>query len=133
MIDESDLKQWQKLQATLKQVRVKEMRLRKMIAEAVVKMLGVPFESGTCHQMIGQSQATVSVSLSYNLDKGMLLAIQTNLSEEEKDCIEWKPALDVKKYKKLKEQRGETMFPLMQAITIKPSTPTLNVDILEEL
>lgn len=129
MITKTDLIEWSKLQKQLKQIKALEMKLRKEIAAVVMGEV----QSGTEHKIFDNAEATAAIKLNYSVDKGVLLAIQDDLSDEERNCIEWSPKLSLTKYKKLKETKGETLFPLVQAITIKPSTPTLTVDILEEL
>ena len=128
MVDKPDLIAWLKLQNLLKKTKEQEMTLRKAIASFIMG----DKKAGTETRIFDDLEAKVSIQLSYSVDKGILLALHS-LSDEEKECIAWEPKLKVKEYKALKKSKGDSPFPLMQAIIIKPSAPTLSMDMLEEL
>lgn len=69
-----------------------------------------------------------TAKLTRSIDKEMLEAIWDDLSDSEKECIEYKPALKLTDYKKIEEEGGL----LTDAITVKPAQASLKIIIEED-
>lgn len=138
MITETDLHTWQTLAKQLSLLKKQETALRRLIVQEVMKGK----THGTEHLFIEDSEAVAVINLNYSVKKDDLLSIQKEMAEEEKACIEWKPSISVKAYKKLIAGRmlqnaalDTPLEPLalQKIITIKPTTPSLTVNLLEPI
>ncbi len=117
-IDEK-LEEYRVMKEDLAQLKQDEMDLRVEIADEIGKGL----DAGTHNfsKYAGLKVKLVS-KLAYSIDKNILEGIV--LSEEEAECIRWKPELNLTKFKQVDTDA------LDDAITIKPGAPTITVELV---
>ena len=116
---EKQLEEYRLLKIQLAEVKQAEMDLRVEISAE----LGKGKEAGT-HNFIEYDGFKVKLvsKLGYSVDKAILETL--DLSEEESECIRWKPELNLTKFK---QSDTDT---LDEAITIKTGAPTLTVELV---
>lgn len=116
---------WLKSKELLDAAKKTELMLRTKICSAQLddKM------EGSRTVTSGQFKVTATAKLTRSIDKEVLEAIFDDMSPTEQECIKFSPSLILANYK-LIEQSGENSM-LMDAITVKPATPTLSIKILE--
>jgi len=119
MIDENQIRHHAILVAQLRDVKNQEMMLRREIQSNI---LGSNI-NGTARKMIGNLEVTVSVGESISVKTEDLLAIQHDLTDQEKEVIIWKPSLNKKIYDILP---GDSE--LRKIVTLKLSAPKVTVD-----
>jgi len=112
------LRAWEGAKARLDSAKTDEMELRKKICSEILSI----GQSGAVKTTIGGFVVTATGKLNNKIDKEQLIAIQNDLSQAEKDCINWKPAIVAKEYKKL----GVKSI-LHQVITTTEGTPSLAI------
>ncbi len=116
----SKLAKWMQLSKLLKDTKEAELLLRKEICSEILKgRLGEIREKAIYdgHNIVVESKVNRSI------DSAVLNAIWDSLTEEDTNCIEFKPSLKLANYRKLLRDSL-----LHEAITEKPSeTPTLEV------
>ena len=111
--------EWLAISANLKLMKSAELELRNSICKEFLidKLEG----AATCYKE-GLS-ITATAKLTRSIDREVLEAIWGDLTDEEKECIDYKPSLKLAKYKTL-EHDGCL---LMDAITIKPAQASLKI------
>lgn len=97
MIDVKSVKLWISLAAQLKSVKKQELDLRKEINSVI---LGED-KAGTKHAAFGLMEVTCSVSERIVVKKEDILSNIESLTEEDKQCIIWKPSIVKNSYDKL--------------------------------
>lgn len=112
------------LQQELAKVKKQELELRKELCnelfEGRVGEFKKEFETDR-YEVEAQSKVT------HNIDKTAFAAIVDELSDEELECIRYKPELDIRKWRKLPEDAI-----LHEVVTEKPATPTLKITLKVE-
>jgi len=111
------------LKQELKDVKASELKLRNSIikSEHQTKLEGT---QNFMHPRLGV-KAVIVYGLNRKIDEAVLDTIWTDLSQAEKDVINYKPSVNVKKYKEL-----EDAFPdseLFSAITEVASQASLDI------
>ena len=116
----SKYEKWLQLSSELKLIKEREMRLRREIAFDIA---GGDFSGETkMNKEEDGFSATVSFTLSRSLDEDVLSTVRAHLTEQERNCVKFKPSLIMKEYKEI----GANSI-LHEAVTTKPSAPTLKV------
>lgn len=122
---EKDLAEWYRLSAELKQLRAKEILLRKKIFGAYFPN---PKEGVNKYDLEDNYVLKATHKLSRDIDEGALDAITPQLFNEygirTEDLVKRKPELKLKEYRKLSEEQA-LIFD--QALIIKPTTPSLEI------
>jgi len=115
--------EWFDLYRQLKQIRAKEMELRKAITSQVltpdlfkngIASISLPMDEDVKIQV---RQATT-----YSVDENVLRSIENELSDAEREAIKYKPSLKLREYKKLSEDAA-----LHDAVVSKLAAPTIKV------
>lgn len=110
---------WKKLSETLKDVKAREMILRKEIAADILEGLVPPCK----HKMeFGVYNILVENTISHNVDRDVVNSIFGDLSIEDKEALKFNPELKLREYKKLPKDSL-----LHEAVTTKPSAPTIKI------
>lgn len=117
---------WLQASTLLKKFKKKELSLR----NEIISEHGSTKIDGTEKQTIDNLEIIFSFDLTKSIDRAALDTGWDNLSEEEKACIDWKPALKLKEYKALKESNPKSL--LLRCITEKPAQGTLKMVYLDE-
>lgn len=73
-------------------------------------------------------KVTVTARLTRTIDRPVLEAIWDELTDTEKECIDYKPSLVLANYRSIEESGGK----LMEAVTVKPAQASLKV-LVEEV
>ena len=113
--------EWLEASAELKRAKKRELELRNAICPDV---LGDKIEGAVTYYKDGFKVNAVA-KLTRTLDREQLEALWDDLTEEEQECIDYKPSLVLSKYKKIEEKGGL----LMEAVTVKPAQSTLKIEI----
>ena len=111
---------WDQLNSDLKKLKKKEMELRLEICESLLEGKEVGTHNYKFHGLFAKAVKKNSISL---LPEELEL-LYDDLSEDERDCISFKPMLSQSKYKQLEDSSI-----LDECIIVKPATPTLSVTI----
>ena len=113
--------EWLELSMELRRIKGAELKLRKKICEDVLeeKLEGAKTEN----VIKGKYKLTATAKLNRTVDRSLLEAIWEDLSDTEKECIDYKPSLKLVNYKKVEELGGK----LLDAVTVKPGTPSLKI------
>lgn len=121
MISQADVDEWVIMQKQLKQLRAKEMMLRKQIVSAITgdNTIGTI----TCELMGYELKATNK--LTHSIDKPLFNEYASDgvFTEEELEAVKLVPTLIVKYYEKLDPQ---TLL-RSEVVTVKAAAPTLAV------
>lgn len=117
------IKKWARIKNDLALIKQKELELREIICH---RILGGTIK-GTKTITAGLYTVSASAKLNTKIDNEELCAIWQDLSQLDKDCIEYKPKLIAKNYKGIDEKSK-----LHRVIITKPGTPTLTLKKLEE-
>jgi len=122
----SDLSKWIKTQALLKRIKTKEMQLRREICGNVLFGLTLPSRKKV---VLDGYNIEAENKVNYSVEDAVYQAIEDELSIAEKAVIKWTPGLKLTEYKALLKQAeaDEEELLLDEAITIKPTAPTLKV------
>lgn len=110
---------WVKADKELKAAKKKELELRMAICAHV---LSDKLEGARTFRDHG-FKITATAKLNRSIDREVLETIWNDLTDVEKECIEYKPSLKLAQFKKVEQTGGL----LMDAITVKPATPTLTI------
>lgn len=113
------LEEWLNVKAKFDAIKEQELALRKTICADILQG-----KIGTKTTHIDGYKITASDKLNVKLDEAALDTVWEALSDIEKDCIKFKPALQMAKYNKLDKEVHDT---LIEAIVTSPATPTLKV------
>lgn len=119
---EKDFETLMALQSQLKTIKAEEVKLRKEIAEDILEAE----EVGTHTITSGMFVCKATKKVTYSLDREALENIWGDLSDEEKDVIDYKPALKLRDYKSVDSGL------LDEAITVKPSMPSIAISYIGE-
>lgn len=121
-IDINKYNQWLEATYELKRFKKEELSLRKEIIES----------HGDDHTFEGKEKETVEnfeleygYGLTRSLDRPALDMIWDELSDEEKNCIDWAPKIKLKELKSLEALGPDSK--LLDCITTKPSLSTLKI------
>lgn len=124
-VKKEKIMEWKRLSATLKTVKTQEMELRKEIAKEVLKG-----HIGTKNEVIGTYKVKAQQSERQKVDNEALLSIWNDLTQAEKEVIQWKPEVIVSKYKALIKSDAPKDKLLSVIETVK-NAPTLKVEIVK--
>lgn len=117
------LKKWNKLSATLKQVRADEMALRKELCVEILadqEMVNGRVTAKTDNDDFESIKAVQA--LSYSIDKAALNSLWDTLSEVEQSVVKNEPKLDLHAYKKLPQDSA-----FQEVVVTRLGVPTLEV------
>jgi len=117
---EDKLEEYRVMKADLATLKAEEMALRVNIVEELSKDA---MAKGVHDFSFPGMAVKVKIGLYYKIDKGVLETL--SLTEEEAECIRWKPELNQNAYK---EAETDT---LDDAIIVTNSAPTLTVELVE--
>lgn len=92
----------------------KELKIRNEILEEMAS----DKDEGNTTKIVDSMKITATYKMNRNIDEAVLKTIKKNLSEEELNCIKYKPEIVLKEYRKLEEE-GESK--LLEAVTLKPA------------
>jgi hypothetical protein len=81
---------------------------------------------GSVTEVIGEYKVTATAKVNRVLDPAVLDSIWENLDDFGKEAIKFKPTIVLKNYRDL-EERGHL---LMEAVTVKPATPGIKVEVV---
>ena len=113
---------WQDAGKELEKFKALELKLRNQLIKKY------PGGFGTSHNMVDKkTDLVISRGINLSLDKDVLDSINEELTEEERQCVVYKPGMDKRRYDKLPEDSL-----LMTAVTAKPALPTIKVVIDED-
>lgn len=113
--------EWLEAANQLKIAKAVELKLRKKICE---KILGDKIEGAVTELAhYKRFKVTATAKLNRSIDRSVLEAIWEDLTDDEKECVDYKPSLKLAEYKKIEQTGGK----LLDAVTVKPGTPTLKV------
>jgi hypothetical protein len=116
----SDIYQdWLHASSKLKECKAEELLLRNAICSThhTEALEG----SRTMHS--GEYKLTITNKLTRTIDREVLEAIYDSLTDQEKECIDYKPALKMREYKVLEQTGGR----LLEAVTVKPAQSSLKI------
>jgi len=119
-MDQSTLENWLDAKATLDAAKKSEMELRKQICD---ELLADKPEGTNNFNLFGYDIKAVK-KFTYSLDPDF---DDTMLTDDEKECIRFKPSLVLGRYKKLIEPGA-----LDDYVTVTEATPTLSISLNEE-
>ncbi len=122
MISREAIRHWMSLQANLKAVKKQEMDLRRELSLELIPA----GRFGTNTMMVGDIELKTSVPTSFSLSGDDVRAAMDILTDEEKECIVWKPSLIKKNYDKLPDNNN-----LKKIVVMKIGAPTLSTIIQE--
>jgi hypothetical protein len=109
------VKEWEHAKEQLDTWKKAELALReKVIAQ-------YPGEPGTTHVEGKDFKLTITRGVTYSLDEAALSVLWEDLPAEEKNCVKYKPALDVRRFKDLGESK------LAEVVIKKPTLPTVAI------
>lgn len=117
---EQKLEEHRVMAADLKRLKADEMELRIDIAE---QLSSDGLAAGTHNFAFEGLKVKLVSKLNYRIDKDILETLE--LTEEEAECIRWKPELNLTKYKM------EEIDTLDEAIIVTTGAPTLTVELAE--
>ncbi len=110
-------------QENLKYWKERELELRLKICNPLLEGKSV----GTHNIKKGKYKLKACKKVNYNFDEEILDNNWDDLSDDEQDCVKFKPSLRLKEYKNLHDRKL-----LDEAIEVVPATPTLNIEYVEE-
>ncbi len=111
------IREWQAAESALKEAKALELKLRKRVIEKN------PGDLGTSHYPAGKDhEIVITRGVTLSTDKEYLEMIWDELTEEERECIDYKPSVIKKKYTELPEDSY-----LREAVTVRPSLPTVKI------
>lgn len=117
---EKKLEDYRVLKQKLADVKQEEMDLRVEICETIGKGLSVGTHNFSEYDGI---KVKLVNKLNYKIDKTILETLV--LSDEELECVRWKPDLNLTKYKELSDDIDD----LNEAIIITNAAPALTVEL----
>ena len=122
-ITKEKVAEWKRLSSTLQTIKKQEMELRKEIAKAVLNG-----HIGTKNSVIGGYKVKAQQSERQKIDNAALLSIWNDLTQAEKDTVQWKPEIKVKEYKALLNDTNAPKDKLLSVIETVENAPTLKVE-----
>ena len=112
---ENKVEEWKRLKSQLRELQDKERTLRVHIAKEI---LGDKREGSKSGEFEGVAFTATGV-LSYRVDATELAILEEDLTEQERECIRYKPEVVLTKYRKLEGSN------LSRAITVTEGLPQL--------
>lgn len=124
----SKLETWKQMDELLKETKKREAELRRELCEELTDGYELTNGRSTTKGYDEESNLdfTAVQSLSYTMDKVVLEAIWSDLTDVEQDAVVWKPELGLAKYRKISDDSL-----LQDAVISKLAMPTLKVQIHE--
>lgn len=116
-------KQWIEAKAELDKWKKVESDLRIKICDHFLEGASV----GTHNFTAGSFKIKAVKSINTSIDESELSFIWDDLTEEEQDCVKYKPSLVAKNYKECEDHST-----LDQAIVTKPAMPSLSIEYIED-
>lgn len=107
-------------QAKLKFWKAKELTIRNEILE---EMAG-PKDEGAVSKTVDGLKITATYKMTRNVDEAVLDSIIDKLTDEELECVKFKPTVVLKNYRKL-EDEGKSK--LLDAVILKPSQGSVSI------
>lgn len=112
------IERWIDAQETLKAVKEEEMQLRREICDAIqLENPGLGTKTATLEDF----RLTATFGITYKIDDDKLGEVFHQMSPEERECIRYKPSLDVTRFKKIESDL------LNEVVIAQQSAPTLKV------
>ena len=111
--------QWLVASEALRQAKEEELRVRNLICEEV---LGDKVEGSVTKRENGL-KVTATAKVTRSLDREVLEVLWEDITDEERECIDYKPSLRLALYKKIEAEGGK----LMEAVTVKPAQASLKI------
>jgi hypothetical protein len=111
------------LKNELAELKKMEMDLRLEVAEEISNN-----QSGVHKWEAETVKVKVTNGLNYRLDKEILERNWDMMSQDERDCVRFKPELNLRDYK----QMSDDVELLEEAITITPAAPVVDIKFTEE-
>jgi len=103
---------------------------KKLEAELRIDLLDDLFPSageGTLNTVVGDFIVKGTFKNSISIDKDILERTIGDFEEEELECISFKPALSLSKYKQLDDRSN-----IDECLTSKPSMPTISIKVVSD-
>ena len=125
MIDEDYVSKFREYQ---KQIKLANKQLADA-KKAIVAYVMQGKQHGTSHIDFESLEVKATIGLDYKVDKDILL--NTPMTDEEKNCIEWKPVIKATAYKELVDTENHPTA-LQNIVVIKPKSPTLEINDLND-
>ena len=116
---EKKLEDYRKLKAILTEIKESEMALRLEIVDEIASNVTKGTHNFTEYEGF---KVKVVTKLNYSIDESVLEELP--LTDEERECIRWKPSL------KMKEFNASDTPNLIEAIMTKDAAPTLTVELI---
>jgi hypothetical protein len=111
--------EWLEAASTLRAAKKLEISLRNAL---LAEFLEEKLEGSATHREDGYI-ITQTAKLTRTIDREVLEVIWDELTDRERECIDYKPSLKLTQYKRIELTGGK----LLEAITIKPAQAALKV------
>lgn len=98
----------------------KELEIRNEILEEMASAK----DEGSVSKTVDGLKITASYKMNRSIDKAVLSNIWDSLNQEESECIEYKPTLVLKEFRKL-EEVGKSI--LLDAVVLKPAQGSITI------
>ncbi|RLA18842.1 MAG: hypothetical protein DRQ56_06655 [Gammaproteobacteria bacterium] len=119
----SKLQTWFEMSQLLKATKTREAELRRELCEEYIGDSQMSNGRVTVKGHEGHLDYKAVQALSYGLDKDLLDALWGDLTDIDKGCVTFKPALGLAAYKRLSEDSL-----IHEAVTTRLAMPTLSVE-----
>lgn len=116
---------WIEAKTALDSAKKLELELRNKIIEDL-KERNPGIIEGTVHHHFGDIDIGVSFKTTKTVDQTALDAVWEHLSDAEKEAFVFKPSLDARNYKKVKDSSA-----VASVVTVKPAQATVTFKIVE--
>jgi len=111
--------EWLEASAALKKAKKVELELRNSIcADRLKDRL-----EGAKTTVEDGFKITATARLNRSVDRAILETIWDDLTDREKECVDYKPSLVLKNYKLVEAEGGK----LLEAVTVKPAQASLKI------
>ena len=121
-MNKSKIVEWKEMERQLKELKQKEMELRKKIAFHVLGDTQFNKGRATNKADIDGIEIKATLPLNYTINEEILSQIWNSLPNEEKECIIYKPRLSLRIYHKLPKDSL-----INEALSTKFGAPTLSI------
>ena len=115
------LNEWIKISIELKDLKNREMTLRKELCTSIFEGIQAP---GRKRFTVDNYDLVAENTINHKLDTKSSTEMFSELTEPEKNAIRWKAELNLREYKKLPDD-----CLLQECVTITPGTPRLSLKI----
>ncbi len=115
--------EWLAIQAELRALKARELKLRDRICKAV---LADKLEGAVTITKPGY-KVTATARVNRTIDRDMLDALWSDLTDAEQESIDFKPNLVLANYKKIEQTGGK----LLEAVTVKPGQASLKIELVD--